>query len=347
MTAVVVPDKLTLDPKSDEYKRRRALMADFAALLELLPHCLGATACALGATSKIARLVRQALTFAFSIQEQQDSLGNFVARQTLGASTAQVWNPAAVRFEPLPLPQLSVDDDPKPWIGVADAKDPVLFTFVRDSATPCYEQACKLPGRQPKFCALGGDIEVSAYQNAWSAVAVYRNRDLVRDVQGNAIPRNLDFVYWTREIRFVSRVRPILQRTREYNVVALSSPPLQPLAKHLSRLMALLVKGAAPGTAQFIRFDAEYAQTISSGLPAVVAPIFLGVLTMATSDDVAAFANNAAAYVIGWFANNTPANGELRITLLPTLSTSRLPLLHMTTLVLARDNVEDIPAGPA
>ncbi|CAN96288.1 hypothetical protein predicted by Glimmer/Critica [Sorangium cellulosum So ce56] len=350
MIDVLVPEKIDLDPASDAYKRARKLVGDFYKLLEPMPAAWALWQARLERRRLLAARVAgpQVSEFAFSVQEQ-DVDGLLVARRTLGKSTAQVWDSAAKQLVPLPPPQLTIDDGATVWTATPyGSPDPELFKFTSDGQTLTYQAAEGLRQRRPIFSGLAGGLDIAAYQNGWSAVQVSRNRDLVRDAQGKTIPTTLDFIYATPEIRFASRVTPMLLRARVFDVAALSSPPLQTLATHIQRVLALLFEGTAPGTEQLVRLDGEYAQTIGAGLPPAVAPIFLGVPTRITLDGATTLAENAAGYVGRWFAENNPADGSFHftLTLFPTLSSSRLPLLQMTQLSLARKDVSGLPGRP-
>ncbi|MCA1568602.1 MAG: LysM peptidoglycan-binding domain-containing protein [Acidobacteria bacterium] len=349
MIEVLVPEKLNLDPASDAYKRARTLVGDFYKLLEPMPAAWALWHARSQRKRVLAALFAapQVSEFAFSVQEQ-DVDGLLIARRTLGKSTAKVWDPAAKQFIPLPPPQLTIDDGATVWTSTPyDSQDSELFKFTSDGETLTYEAAEKLRQRRPIFRGLADGLDIAAYQNGWSAVQVFRNRDLVRDAEGQIIPTTPDFIYSTPEIRFASRITPMLLRTRVFDVAALSSPPLQTLATHIQRVLSLLFEGTVPGTEQFVRLDGEYAQTIGDGLPPAVTPIFLGVPTRITLDGAATLAENAADYVVSWFANY-PADGSFRfaLTLFPTLSSSRLPLLQITQLMLARKNVSGLPDQP-
>lgn len=346
MVELLVPDRLDLDPASDAYKRARTLVGDFYQLLKPIPAAWALWHARVQRKNSLAAHFAspQISEFAFSIQEQDvDDL--LVAQRTLGENTAQVWNPDTNQLVPLPPPQLTIDDGTTIWTGTPDLEDPNRFTFTSDGETLTYSAAEKLRRRRPIFAGLADGLDIAAYQNAWSAVQVFRNRDLVRDADGKIIPTTPDFVYSTPQIRFASRVTPSLLRTRLYDIAALSSPPLQTLATHISRVMATLFEGTAPGTQQYIRFDGEYAQKIGDDLPSAIVPIFLGVPTKVTLDEATTLATNAADYIEQWFDDNRPPDGSFRftLTLFPTRSNSRLPLLQMTQLTLARSDVSGLP----
>ncbi|MFD4948912.1 hypothetical protein ACFWNT_42020 [Streptomyces sp. NPDC058409] len=57
-----------------------------------------------------------------------------------------------------------------------------------------------------------------------------------------------------------------------------------------------------------------------------------------------AFAAAVSGYILTWFGDNTPPDGRLRfsLTLFPTLSAGRLPLLQLSRLRLARADVSEL-----
>lgn len=345
MSVAFVPDTMDLDPASDAYRNARMLVADFYRLLEPMPAAWSAWHARMQhATALHARLdAPSSSSFSFSVQEENAS-GVLVVRRTLGASSARVWDPVTAQLVPLPPPQLTIDDGERVWSGTADAENPDLFAYTNDGRTLTYGAAQKLRRRRLTFRGSSDGLDVAAYQSGWSSVKVFRNLALVRDARGQTIPTTPDFVYSTPQVRFASRATPFLQRTRSYDVSALSSPPRQALATHLTRVVSLLCEGTERGTAQLIRLDAEYAQTIGVGLPAAVAPILLSLPTTVTLEGTTALAKEAAGCITRWFADRHPADGvfQFTLTLFATLGTSQLPLLQMSGLRLACDDVTDL-----
>ncbi|MDO8185504.1 LysM domain-containing protein [Conexibacter sp. JD483] len=347
LVEVLVPDRLDLDPASESYRRAHRLVADLLRLLQPLPQ-----AWATWHAQPQERRLLTALASAdssridFSIAERRGDADVLQAIRTPGAQTAVIWDPRAGREVPLPPPLLTIADGETVWraqpvSGVANTfeyadRDGALLTWTRASTT--------LRQRTPQFAGLGDGLDVAAFENAWSALRVLRNRDLVRAPDGRVIPTTPVFVYQTPEIKFASRVTPRLQRDGEIDVAGLSAPPRQPLATHLQRLADALI-GSAAGARLLVRFDAEFGQTLGDGLPAAVVPILLGTPTELDRASAPAFVRTVAGFVVDWFKANGPGDGELRftLTLFPTLSRSRVPLLQLTGLRLRRADVTDLP----
>ncbi len=343
---VLVPDRLDLDPASAGYRRAHRLVADLLRLLKPLPDAWAAwhaqpqerrllTALTTGQSSRLD----------FSIAERRAEPDVLQAIRTPGEQTATIWDPSAGRVVPLPPPALTIDDGEIVWTARPVRDAPNTFEYAdRDGNVLSWTRAStSLRQRTPLFEGLGDGLDVAAFENAWSALRVLRNRDLVRGPDGRVIPTTPVFVYQTPEIKFASRVTPRLQRDGEIDVAGLSSPPQQTLVRHLQRLADALL-GNATGVRLLVRLDVEFGQTIAPGLPPAVVPIVLGSPTELTAAGAPAFVAAVAGFVVDWFSDQTPGDGSLRftVTLFPTLSASRVPLLQLTALTLRRADVSDL-----
>ncbi len=79
------------------------------------------------------------------------------------------------------------------------------------------------------------NLDVLDYQNAWGAIRLARNKNLV-----DGKITNPAFIFQTPEIRFKNRVTPLIINDKLWNIGALSSSP-QTLAIHLQRLFETLL----------------------------------------------------------------------------------------------------------
>ncbi len=344
MTRVLVPDELDLDPSSKAYLRARKLVADFHQLIESMPEAWAAWHAA-NAPEADAPTEGANPEIEFSVQESKSSTGDeLVATRTLGANTAKVWDRQRGALVPMPAPELAVVDGGVEWTGELIDGTTDRFRFVHGGETLTWSRAVTMHRRQPLLGGLaGGGLDIAAFQNAWSSVRVVRNRDLVRDAEGHIVPTAAAFVYATPRIKFASRVTPRLQRDRAFDIAKFTGTARRPLVEHVRELIGLLFEGTAPKTEQFIRLDCSYEQVLGTGLPAAVVPVLLGSPTRIQAD-TATFAAAVSEYIVAWFGEHTPPDGTLHftLTLFPTLSSSRLPLLQLSRLLLARSDVTDL-----
>ena len=104
------------------------------------------------------------------------------------------------------------------------------------------------------------DLDVLHTQNAWSAIRLARNKNLV-----DGRTTNPAFIFQTPEVRFKSRITPLIINDKRWNIGALSPSP-QPLSAHLQTLFETLLP-AQESRAYDLRLSCQYAFAITLGNP--------------------------------------------------------------------------------
>jgi hypothetical protein len=338
---------LDSNPTSDGYKRVVKVLSDFYQLVAPLPMAWKEWRREKIAADLTANAT-PASAYYFSVQERRDdSNGRLVLTRTLSdRSDAKVYNPATHTLVPLPPPQITIDVNGTIY-RMAPGPEPASFYFIDDSGQYLdWNTAKDLPNRAADFAGLNGaGLDVMGYQNAWSAVQIVRNRDLVRRPDGTVVPTNPAFIYSTQQIRFAGKLTPLLQTARPIDVAAITAQRYLPLQKHLENLFMTFFNALPMGAEQMLRMECQYSYLMADNpdLPPIVLPVFLRppflyrVAPMPTP-----FVTATATLISQWNLAAAPqvSTGKLLfdLTIFPVLTGSRLPLIRLTGLfLLVRD----------
>jgi hypothetical protein len=122
-------------------------------------------------------------------------------------------------------------------------------------------------------------LDIIAQQNAWAAIWLTRNDDLISG--GNTNPA---FVFQTPQIRFSDRLTPLLTNSKRWNVATLQAPhqaPInRPLRHHVANWFAAVLPAQSDRTYD-IRIACQYAFALVLGDPGLeddllsTLPVFL------------------------------------------------------------------------
>ncbi|HEU5103775.1 MAG TPA: hypothetical protein VFU22_32385, partial [Roseiflexaceae bacterium] len=194
------------------------------------------------------------------------------------------------------------------------------------------------------------DLDIIGHQNAWGAIWLTRNKELIR---GRAT--NLVFVYQTPQVGFANMATPLLVNTQSWYIDTIGStdglPQSRQLAEHIQKLFETLLPASADRTYD-IRLACRYAFALvrgagqGAGLVSAL-PVLLGPrLTIAAGEPMLAatqgFRADVAQAIDEWKGRNKPltTNGMFVFSLaifshLDATSTgdnAKLPLLRIEDL---------------
>jgi len=139
----------------------------------------------------------------------------------------------------------------------------VTYSFAKKSpeeaaGDPIYGES-SIPDRKLTF----PDRDIVEQQNAWGAIWLTRNKELVPGRLTNPV-----FVYQTPQVRFTNMVTPLLVNTRPWPIDQIGSADGQPrrrsLAEHIAMLFAMLFPASAT-QAYDIRVTCRYAFALAVG----------------------------------------------------------------------------------
>jgi hypothetical protein len=208
------------------------------------------------------------------------------------------------------------------------------------------------------------DLDVFQRQNAWSAVSVKRNEELVPGKPSADV-----FVYRTADVQFANPYPVSLTSDREIDIATIGTgsaggvPVTQPLLAHLSTLFDHLLK-ANQEPELTIYAQVSYACQLMDAVPLDEAPIAIPILMQAPlTIDVSPGPKQGGAgggialadmidhwndALFTWFGAHMPAGGgELRLDLgfMSNLTETPHPLIRLTRLCLPLANITN-PALP-
>jgi hypothetical protein len=215
----------------------------------------------------------------------------------------------------------------------------------RDRVTGAYLSA-RVGQAVPDRTVVVSDLDVFERQDAWAAVHLTRNEELVPDR-----PTAPDFVYVTPEVRFAHPALPTLTVATPFDIASIGSPD-GPVTRSLrDQLAALFSALLARNTQPSLTLQAEvtYAYAINPELSPLVLPVFflpptaIDVQPGATGPgSLAELLDSWAAVVAGWFAEDRPVgHGTLGVDLvaLSHLTQWPMPVLRLPCLRLPVDYV--------
>ncbi|HEX8231254.1 MAG TPA: LysM peptidoglycan-binding domain-containing protein [Chloroflexia bacterium] len=329
-----------LDPSSNTFKAADNAVAAFTELVAQLP---GAWAAWLQRTTMLARFQPDAVEFDFSISEEPYEVsGEEVLCVTITPLNSL---PPGVA-----LPQLLFE-------GYTPEPGPSANSFLYKAASGDYypwNLALNTPARTVSFSAL----DIMSYQNAWSAVQIIRNQYLVANN-----PTADNFVYKTPQVRYTSKLTPLLNIYDTITVETISPPTSKTLTDHLVALFsALFQNGTAAetsiqsGTQQAtIKLEVLYSYALDNNpaLPQVTLPVLLATpFTFTAPDDYTVpaggcpetyagdmpFVCKLASAMQNWFSTQQPqTNGAVftfDISVFSSLTDTKLPLIRLRNVVL-------------
>ena len=190
----------------------------------------------------------------------------------------------------------------------------VTYSFAKKSpeeaaGDPIYGES-SIPDRKLTFA----DRDIVEQQNAWGAIWLSRNKELVPGRRTNPV-----FVYQTPQVRFTNMVTPLLVNTRPWQIDEISSVDGQPqqrsLAEHVEMLFAPLFPASAT-QAYDIRVTCRYAFALAVGgddstdllsiLPVLLGPRFAiaaGAVMLAATEE---FRASLVQAIGAWKDRNNP-----------------------------------------
>jgi len=108
------------------------------------------------------------------------------------------------------------------------------------------------------------DLDVLQIQNAWGAIRLARNKNLV-----DGRTTNPAFIFQTPEVRFKNRITPLIINDKRWDIADLSQGKhKQPLAEHLKRLFETLLPPQSD-RAYDLRVSCQYAFALAAGYPGI------------------------------------------------------------------------------
>lgn len=258
----------------------------------------------------------------------------------------------------IPVPALVFDQ----WAGEEWLPVPTGAGFrFQNSQTQAFlswEQARSEPGRS----VVTGPVDVLGVENAQMGVQIQRNVQLVSGENRTLQP----FVYRTPLVTFPSAYTPLLSVGDAIDVAAITTGTAvpRPLLAQLQSLFGAFFSAAVSGSQQTIQLQIGYRYALSSGLPAdALPPIEIPIALVPSApftvpDDWSpggacpapvvadsAFVCRIVETIQAWVKANQPtAEAQLTFDLaaFSTLSSSTLPLVRLSGLVLDRSNIADL-----
>jgi LysM repeat protein len=206
------------------------------------------------------------------------------------------------------------------------------------------------------------NLDVLDYQNAWGAIRLSRNKNLI-----DGMTTNPAFIFQTPKVRFKNYITPFVVNNKRWDIAALSNPSFQTLEKHLEKLFETLLPAEIKRPYD-IRIACEYAFALTLGelgsddsllakLPVLLVPRF-SVRPSVTSEMLTAttpLRENIAKTIMDWQKEKDPnaANGELIFSVslfsnADTVSSTdnlNLPLLMVENLCLKLSNITPSPSN--
>ncbi len=219
-----------------------------------------------------------------------------------------------------------------------------------------WEAALNMPDRE----AVITDLDVIQFQNAWAQLQIVRNAELV----GPGNPTRPPFVYTTPEVKFKSKLTPLLDTGVDIDIAKIPSgqPEKRKLQDHVQNLFRTFFAGS-PLKEQFVKLEISYRYSLSEDEEALSVELPVLLFTphefeipdswQAVGDDgeptpAATYIKAVADDVSTWWGVKTPstAKGRFRfdLTAFSSLDTNTQPLVRVRNLVLAVDDVVNLAA---
>ncbi|WP_366664729.1 Calx-beta domain-containing protein [Moorena sp. SIO3E8] len=121
------------------------------------------------------------------------------------------------------------------------------------------------------------NLDVLDYQNAWGAIRLARNKNLIDGRETNAA-----FIFQTPEVRFKNRITPLIVNDKRWDIADLGDSRSKTLTEHLEELFKVLLP-AIINRPYDIRISCQYAFALASNtndeellasLPVILTPRF-------------------------------------------------------------------------
>ncbi|NET67259.1 MAG: hypothetical protein F6K63_23875 [Moorea sp. SIO1G6] len=121
------------------------------------------------------------------------------------------------------------------------------------------------------------NLDVLDYQNAWGAIRLARNKNLIDGKETNAA-----FIFQTPEVRFKNRITPLIVNDKRWDIADLGDSRSKTLTQHLEELFKVLLP-AVINRPYDIRISCQYAFALASNtneeellasLPVLLTPRF-------------------------------------------------------------------------
>ncbi|WP_424100036.1 Calx-beta domain-containing protein [Moorena producens] len=121
------------------------------------------------------------------------------------------------------------------------------------------------------------NLDVLDYQNAWGAIRLARNKNLIDGRETNAA-----FIFQTPEVRFKNRITPLIVNDKHWDIADLGDSRSKTLTQHLEELFKVLLP-AIINRPYDIRISCQYAFALASNtndeellasLPVILTPRF-------------------------------------------------------------------------
>lgn len=208
------------------------------------------------------------------------------------------------------------------------------------------------------------DLDILDIQNAWAGVLIKRNEDLVQTPDGTYRTTNPRFIYQTPLVRFYNKLLPLLECHETIDLAAGSSasakspqPSSQPLAVHLSRLLASLLQNRDQNGFE-VKLECSYRYTLGNA-GAVTLPVLLvppvelnpqgdSDVSLDCADTNNSFACQLSRKLLTWYNTHrpSPTGGAFvfRVEVYGYTDT-RLPLLRLNTLTLDLATIKELVAA--
>ncbi|NEO68810.1 Calx-beta domain-containing protein [Moorena sp. SIO3H5] len=106
------------------------------------------------------------------------------------------------------------------------------------------------------------NLDVLDYQNAWGAIRLARNKNLIDGRETNAA-----FIFQTPEVRFKNRITPLIVNDKRWDIADLGDSRSKALDKHLEELFKVLLP-AIINRPYDIRISCQYAFALASNTSA-------------------------------------------------------------------------------
>ena len=225
----------------------------------------------------------------------------------------------------------------------------IQFTFEKNPNDLTFFGDSSIPDR--KFMIR--NLDVIEHQNAWAKIWLSRNKDLIRDSDGELLDTNPAFVFQTPAVRFSNKVTPFITNDEPWDIATLSDKREQSLEKHLTTMVNTLFP-TMDGINYRVRLSCRYAFSLSTGRGlnedlVTTLPILLGIqITPEVLEKD--YGKKLSEEILIWIDDNQPSMNMASLIFTVDLfskldqeSNSSLPTLRITHLELKLADIANLP----
>lgn len=222
---------------------------------------------------------------------------------------AATWNAEAgtISNGTLVLPEVEIEIAPETYTlePVTDLPANVVIAYRYRAGDGTYLSFAAAREISTRGVAMRG-LNALAHQNAWSTIAVQRNRILTPVADVGRITTRDEFVFRTPAVRFANPIVPRLEYA-EFSLDPLA-PPGTPLADVLAALFAGVFTGGDGTLDTSVAMTGAYAYQLIPGAPRTVLPIAMvpPTVTPVVPAPPPAFVAPFAAEIEDWIADEQP-----------------------------------------